>query len=935
MENRQLIKEKFKTPEEELDFLRGEVERRERELKKGGTESSRERIAQEEVRNYRETRPEAVLHQSHHLPEAEAEGLALGLAPETHDRQMMELIQIIRAKGIKNAMAVLARLRNPHLADDFEKFLVQLVKAGFDIGLGKKNSLFRALQMTLYEVTLPEAAKEDRPKTLKEFLSSMEQFYAGMLSATDEKLAGPNYFTLELAVENQGSEFIFYAAVPDSKKNLFEKQILSIFPTAKITERKNDYNIFNDTGRAVGSVATLYNNPIFPLKTYEQFDHDPLNVILNSFSKINVEGEGAAIQISIAPAGDKYHKRYKYALDQVVKGEKISEATDLPDTFGEHAWKFAREATKELFGSSKKKEKAEEKKIKEPPKVDETAVENIKQKIVAPIVIISMRIIASARTEREAEAILSDLESAFNQLENPHHGNKLVFEKKRGGRLADLFHDFSYRLFDESAGLPLNLRELTTIMHFPGQTITVAPQLKISKAATAPAPLGLSAMGTLLGVNRDRNTETKIFMAPEDRLRHFYTIGQTGTGKTAFLKNMIVQDIARGEGVCFIDPHGSDIQDILAQIPESRYEDVIYFDPAYTLRPMALNMLEYNRAFPEQKTFVVNELFSIFQKLYGAIPESMGPMFEQYFRNATLLVIEDPDSGSTLIDVSRVMSNKAFRDLKISRCKNPVVVQFWREVAEKAGGEAALANIVPYITSKFDVFLANDIMRPIIAQEKSSWNFRDIMDNKKIMLVNLSKGRLGDINANLIGLIIVGKILMAALSRVDSLGKDLPPFYLYIDEFQNITTDSISTILSEARKYRLALTVAHQFIKQLDEKIKDSVFGNVGSIAAFRVGAEDAEFLEKQFAPVFTAKDLMNLDNYNAYLKLLAHGKTVKPFSMETIAPSRGNIVQVDQLKELSYLKFGRERSAVETEVAGKYQPPRPSATPFFNQGGE
>ncbi|MFA6273337.1 MAG: TraM recognition domain-containing protein [Candidatus Paceibacterota bacterium] len=920
METRPTNREKFKTPEEELDFLRGEVERRERELKEGGLESSREQLAQEEVRRYREAPAEAVLHESHHLPEAQAESLALGLAPEEHDRQMMELIQIIRAKGIKNAMAVLARLHNPHIDDDFERFLVQLVRAGFDLGLGKKNSLFRALQMTLYEVALPEAVKEDRPKTLKELLSSMEQFYSGMMSVSDEKITGPNYFTLELAMENKGSEFIFYAAVPDSKKNLFEKQILSIFPNAKIIERKDDYNIFNEHGAAVGSVATLDNNPIFPLRTYEQFDHDPLNVILNSFSKIDQDGEGAAIQIVFAPVGDKYHKRYKYALDQIAKGEKINEATDLPDTFGEHAWKFTRDAAKELFGSSKKKEKEEEKKIKEPPKVDEMAVENIKQKIATPIVIANVRIVASSRSEREAENILADLESAFNQLENPHHGNKIIFERKQRGRLADLLHDFSYRLFDDYTSLPLNLRELTTIMHFPGESVAMAPQLKISKAATAPAPMGLATAGTLLGVNRDRNAETKIFIAPEDRLRHFYAIGQTGTGKTAFLKNMIIQDIANGEGVCFIDPHGSDIQDILAQIPPSRFEDVIYFDPAYTPRPMALNMLEYNRAFPEQKTFVVNELFSIFQKLYGAVPESMGPMFEQYFRNATMLVIEDPDSGNTLLDVSRVLSNKTFRDMKVSHCKNPIVVQFWKEIAEKAGGEGALANIVPYITSKFDVFLANDIMRPIIAQEKSSWNFRDIMDNKKIMLVNLSKGRLGDINANLIGLVIVGKILMAALSRVDSLGKDLPPFYLYIDEFQNITTDSISTILSEARKYRLSLTMAHQFIKQLDEKIKDSVFGNVGSIASFRVGAEDAEFLEKQFAPVFTAKDLMNLDNYNAYMKLLAHGKTVKSFSMETIAPARGNLVQVDQLKELSYLKFGRERSAVEAEVAAKYQ---------------
>ncbi|TSC56963.1 MAG: hypothetical protein Greene041679_485, partial [Parcubacteria group bacterium Greene0416_79] len=253
------------------------------------------------------------------------------------------------------------------------------------------------------------------------------------------------------------------------------------------------------------------------------------------------------------------------------------------------------------------------------------------------------------------------------------------------------------------------------------------------------------------------------------------------------------------------------------------------------------------------------------------------------------------------------------------RCQNPVVVQFWREVAEKAGGEAALANIVPYITSKFDNFLANEIMRPIIAQERSTFNFREIMDGKKILLVNLAKGRLGEINANLIGLILVGKILMAALSRVDSFGKDLPPFYLYIDEFQNVTTPSISSILSEARKYKLALTIAHQFIKQLDEKIKDSVFGNVGSLAIFRVGAEDVEFLAKQLEPVFTEQDLINLDNRNAYLKLLVGGRPVKPFSLETVAPPEGRRENIEKLKELSSLKFGRAREEVAAEIAAKY----------------
>jgi len=325
---------------------------------------------------------------------------------------------------------------------------------------------------------------------------------------------------------------------------------------------------------------------------------------------------------------------------------------------------------------------------------------------------------------------------------------------------------------------------------------------------------------------------------------------------------------------------------------------------------------------------VVNELFGIFQKLYGAIPESMGPAFEQYFRNSALLVMEDPASGNSLVDMSKVLSDKAYRTLKLSKCKNPLVKQFWTN-AEKTTGEQGLANYVQYVTSKFDVFLANDIMRPVIAQEKSSFNFRDIMDNKKILLVNLSKGRLGEINANLIGLILVGKILLAALSRVDAFGKDLPPFYLYIDEFQNITTNSIATILSEARKYKLSLILAHQFIAQLEENISKAVFGNVGSICAFRVGAEDSETLESQFAPVFSASDLMNIDNLNAYLRLMVSGKPARPFNIRIPPWSQGNKEQVEKLKEMSYLKYGKPREEIENMILQKYQVAPPvSPTP-------
>lgn len=307
-----------------------------------------------------------------------------------------------------------------------------------------------------------------------------------------------------------------------------------------------------------------------------------------------------------------------------------------------------------------------------------------------------------------------------------------------------------------------------------------------------------------------------------------------------------------------------------------------------------------------------------------------GPMFEQYFRNATALVVEDPDTGNTLLDVSRVLANEQYRALKIARCKNPIVVQFWEEIAGKAGGEASLQNIVPYITSKFDVFLSNEIMRPIVAQQNSSFNFREVMDSQKILLVNLSKGRLGEINSSLLGLIMVGKILMAALSRVDIEKKDRKDFYLYIDEFQNVTTNSISQILSEARKYGLGLHIAHQFIAQLDEEIKDAVFGNVGSMAVFRISADDAQYLESRFKPTFDASDIMKIDNYNAYVSLLSKGKPLKPFNIAVLPPGEGNEEIVEKIKQLSYLKYGRPREEVEAEVLAKYKKDTPPPSERF-----
>ncbi|MES3005746.1 MAG: TraM recognition domain-containing protein [Patescibacteria group bacterium] len=907
----------FSSAEEELQYLRDVVSKRERAASSIGESKEREAIIAEELSTYSQQQADRVLHEHYKIPEQEKREIVLELSPEAHDKKIEELLAILYERGVLNAISVARALNNPHIDDDFHRFLIEYIKKGLPTpGLKETLPIAKALKHTLYEVSLPEAKKDDQKKVLKEMLSSMEQFYSGMLSVSGgNKTPEENQFAIELAVADGSEEFVFYVSVPHSKSGLFEKQFLSIFPNAKIVEKKDSYNVFNVDGVAVGAIAQQTKNSIFPIKQYDQFDYDPLNVILNTLSKIDKEGEGASIQIIFNPVGDYYTKLFKTALDDINKGTSVKKAIDIRHSFWGEFSKVAGEVAKELAKEAVKGPK-EEKKDKP---IDQITVEQITVKISSPIVETNIRIVTSAANRPRAEHILSDIESAFNQFENSL-GSGLKFDRKEKGELANLLHNFSYRLFDKNGAMPVSLRELTTIMHFPVESVINSSQLKQSKAGTASAPIGLPKNGIYLGTNKHRNTETKIFMSKEDRLRHFYAIGQTGTGKSTMLKNMIIQDIKNGDGICFIDPHGSDVQDILAHIPPERFDDVIYFDPSHVERPMALNMLEYNRSYPEQKTFIVNELFSIFQKLYGANPESMGPMFEQYFRNATMLVIEDPDSGCTLLDVSRVMAVKSFRDLKISKCKNPVVVQFWKEIAEKAGGEGSLQNMVPYITSKFDVFLANDIMRPIIAQEKSSFNFRDIMDNKKILLVNLAKGRLGDINSSLIGLILVGKILMAALSRVDSFGKEMHPFYLYIDEFQNITTPSIATILSEARKYKLSLNIAHQFIAQLDENIKDAVFGNVGSLAVFRVGAEDAEYLQKQFEPVFTSNDIMNIDNMNCYLKMLSEGKPTRPFNIEFKWPEPGNKKIVEKIKELSYLKFGQDREEVEAAILERYK---------------
>ena len=910
------------TPEEELAYLREQVRRKQGDLTLTEASGEQARIISETIHEHKAA-PSEILAPEYQMKSRTvtmaANRIIAELALGEGAAAVEQLEKVVEEKGIKNAFSVLEKLQNPRVADDFHRYLVRHVAAGLATpGADEKQPRIAALHMTLYEIALPGVGsrkQEAGSRKLKELISGMEQLYAGLQSVGEPVAGEPRSYALELAVPADSPELQFYAAIPNSKCALFEKQLLAMYPEAHILPQPSDYNVFAPGGTSLASVARFAAHPSLPLKDYTDFDYDPLNAITNAFAKIEHAGEGAALQIIVEPRGERHLSHYRKILAALRKGEKHGSAFSTPETaFGE----IARDIGRTLFSNKPKDEEKQKEQETRQVEANKTHVEQVEKKLASPIVGTTIRLVASGGDPRKAEQVLGELEAAFNQFANTG-GNRLLFDRPKAGKQAErVFEDFSFRL-PSPAALPISLRELTTLYHFPPEGIVSSPHLKQARFTHAPAPLTLPREGALLGSNTYRGQETKVYLSPEDRLRHLYVVGQTGTGKSGLMKSLIIQDIKNGEGCCFIDPHGNDVFDILAAVPPERYQDLIYFDPADLSRPFSLNFLEYDLARPEQKTFIVNELLMIFRRLYGDVPESMGPAFEQYFRNATQLVMEDPSSGSTILDIPRVLANAEYRALKLSRSMNPVVNQFWQEIATKAGGEASLENIVPWITNKFDDFTANDFIRPIIGQQESSFKFRDVMDTKKILIVNLSKGRLGEKNANLLGLIIAGKLFMAALSRADSPRAVHPPFYLYIDEFHNLTSDSIPGILSEARKYKLALSVAHQFLSQVDEKVRGAVFGNVGNMAVFRVGEEDAEFFAKQFAPTFEALDFVNIENFNAYVKILVNGVPQKPFDIHVPKFPLGNEAQIADLIQLSALTYGRDRATVETMIRERY----------------
>ena len=787
----------------------------------------------------------------------------------------------------------------------------------------RAHSIGRSYRMTFLKVAIPKKeSKEDRERdteafssashdfkdvvgVMSQFFDSLHSIYSSMYTA---KFKGQPFLSMEYAVVDDLIDFYFVC--PSELTSTIEKKLTGFFSDVYI-EEVEDYNIFRENSKVFGRHIFCVKPPMYPIRHAEFLNSDPINNIVNSLSKIEPD-EGAALQILVKPMNDGWQKKGRKKAKELVNAKSGGFSLNPLSWFGSLfsiMIRGAEEIGKSNDMNSERNTQVIEEEIK--------AMEEKNTKIGFET---HIRVIVASDEKRKAEERVSEIIGAFAQFAYPDANGfthtKYFFSIKR------LVNDFILRRFRRPWVLRLARKriiltsdELASIFHIPNIKYNRSPNINWKKYKIAPPPDNLPTEGVLLGHNVYRGVKREVRIKNEDRFRHFYVIGQTGTGKSSIMLSMVRQDINMGKGVCVVDPHGSLVEDILPNIPKERADDVIYFNPADTSRPMGLNLLEAST--DEERDLVALDAMNIMIKLFDE--EIFGPRIQDYFRNGCLTLMEDPEGGA-LTDIVRLFTDDAYQKIKVDNVKNPIVKSFWVNQMAKTGAREK-QEMIPYFAAKFGAFITNTLMRNIIGQTKSAFDFFDVMQENKILLMNLSKGLTGDINSKLLGLIIVSKLQMAALRRQLVPKEERQDFFLYIDEFQNYITDSIESILSEARKYRLGLNIAHQYIGQLvekqDEKIKNAVFGNVGTMMSYKIGAQDAEFLAKEMAPVFSDQDLINIDKYKAVIKLSIDTQPSQPFSVIPLNPwlDKGDPDVAEAYKQLSRLKYGRDVEFVNREI--------------------
>jgi hypothetical protein len=736
----------------------------------------------------------------------------------------------------------------------------------FLLWLRNRNREEYSLSFVTLEVVLP------RDNEIK--IDAAEQLFASLYSVKNEEWYSflQSEHAVSFEIVGRKEDIRFYVSVPHELMELVEKQIHGAYPGAEI-KAVEEFSIFDENGKVAFESLVKSQAGYYPIQSFRDLATDPLSSITSFFAKMR-EGEGAMLQVVVSPAS--------------------------------HSW------SNSGHGYISKSKKDESNPDKASYSVDPRALEAIERSAGKPGFEVSIRLVVNAPTKQEAHTLLKQFAGTFSQFAGPY--NKFTKQKIWLKRL--FMVDFIYRYQAMFRGKSiLNSEELATVFHFPNKQVET-PHIHWLTAKTAPAPSQIPNFGLYLGKSVYRGMSRKIYISDKDRARHMYIIGKTGTGKSELLMDMILQDIRAGKGVCFIDPHDS-VEKLLEYIPPERAEDVIYFNPADTDRPMGLNMLEARTE--EEKQFVASSIINLMYKLYDPHKTGIiGPRFEHAIRNAMMTVMVEP--GATFIEIVRVMTDPKFLQELLPKVEDPMVRRYWTDQIAQTS-DFHKSEVLDYIVSKFGRFITDKMMRNIIGQSYSAFNFREVMDQGKILLINLAKGRIGEENSAFLGLILVPKILVAAMSRQDIPESERRDFNLYVDEFQNFATPDFATILSEARKYHLNLIVANQFIGQIDEEVKNAVFGNVGTMMSFRVGVQDANFLQHEFSPTFSEADLTNVERYHTFVKTIVDNEPMPPFSMDLTRDVEAerklaNPKLAEMIKKLSRLKYGKDKNILEVEIA-------------------
>lgn len=794
--------------------------------------------------------------------------------------------------------------------------------------LTEQKNYERGLKMVPLYIHLPppsddtEVGMRDIRDVTDENISKAEILYGIIASTLKKGYKSKFYGQRHVSFEIIGTRGIieFYVSVPISLVDVVSQAVVSAYPTA-ILEEVAEHNIFSQVGginSTLGGELTLKEDFAFPIATYQDIKRDPINSLLNALSTLEKE-DGVGIQILIRPADDGWRKK----ANEVAKKKRKGKHSNNPLEVKALSWFTT--ALEALWRPPEEKSGGSSSSPDEPlSSHEESIVAAIEEKTKKAGFETTIRVITSSNISQRSQTLLNNVVASFSLYDAP---GKNGFKYTPAQDIEEFVTAYIMRFFPPMHNRNiLNASELATLYHFPQQDNMPTSQVTRQGSKQVDGPRNIPDTGLLLGYNVFRGTKKPIRLSEGDRQRHMYVVGQTGTGKSVFLENLALQDMINGNGFAFIDPHGDTAEKLLAMVPKERTEDVIYFCPADSDYPLGLNIFEAET--DDQKDFVIQEVINVLYKLYDPQRQGIiGPRYEHLFRNAALTVMAGPDGGS-FIDIPKLFRDKDYVAQKLKYVNDQNVLEFWQKEMPQSQRSNEFGEVVSWFVSKFGAFLSNAMMRNIIGQIDSSFDLREIMDNKKILLVNLSKGRTGELNSRLLGMMFVMKFQAAAMSRANIPEDDRVDFALYVDEFQNFSTDSFATIMSEARKYHLNLIVANQFTTQLTDEIRDAVFGNMGTIVSFRVGQNDVEALSRYFQPLFDGDDLLRVPNYNTIVRTLIGGVPTQPFSMATIPPLGNPNTELGQaLKQLSAAKYGRPRDAVEKEIFARLKT-KESTTP-------